>query len=704
MLRRAAQVGPRKGLPRQGTYRDTVVASRGFGNTAVLCGRPYDSTLQNLKIGSHTRATANAKESLDWGTNIVGGVTPGREGEHLGLPVLPTVRKAMEVLKPDATGIYVAAHQATGAIEEAIEAEVPLIVAVAEHIPLHDMLRIHSMLKTQSVSRLVGANSPGIISSVGKCRIGFQPLPCFEPGKIGIVARSGTLSYETAASTLRAGLGQSMCIGVGGDILPGTTLREGLQILAEDSVTEGIALIGEVGGHAEIEAADWIKEYRAATNNPKPIVALVAGVCAVPGRIMGHAGAFSLPGEPSALTKAQALEAAGATIINHPSRFGSALKTALSSRQPPHRRIHTAVRRPSSSTATASLPRATSRTLLAIQQTRSLYITRNTALDLLRQRGLPIADEPTISDLERRGLPLPLLGVTVNRSTNCPCIIASPSSLPDAAGGLNPLHLAKFDIDYTTATTPTGTGNLPISAIATSLGLPASAHAALAHILAPLVALFIEKEAFLIETQIVPQSEALRVASARLGFDDAAFRSGGRHADIHRRHDASPGQEEGESNNNNGGDGIVYVKLHETDDEEGASIGTLVNGAGLAMNTVDALADAGGRAANFLDTGGKATSETVKRSFEMVLRDPRVKCVFVNIFGGLTLGDMIARGVVLAFRDLDVRVPVVVRIRGTNEKEGQRVIAGSRLPLYAFDDFDQAAAKAIELAREGEAR
>ncbi|RWA04715.1 hypothetical protein EKO27_g10390, partial [Xylaria grammica] len=124
----------------------------------------------------------------------------------------------------------------------------------------------------------------------------------------------------------------------------------------------------------------------------------------------------------------------------------------------------------------------------------------------------------------------------------------------------------------------------------------------------------------------------------------------------------------------------------------------LVNGAGLAMNTVDALADAGGRAANFLDTGGKATSETVKKSFEVILKDPRVKCIFVNIFGGLTLGDMIARGVIMAFRDLDMAVPVVVRIRGSNEKEGQQIIAESGLPLFAFDDFDEAAKKAIELA------
>ncbi|KAI1503203.1 succinyl-CoA synthetase-like protein [Biscogniauxia marginata] len=713
---------------------------------------PYDSTLKNLKIGSHTRATANAKDSIEWGTNIVGGVTPGREGEHLGLPVLPTVRKAMDALKPDATGIYVAAHQATGAIEEAIEAQVPLIVAVAEHIPLHDMLRIHSMLRTQSVSRLVGANSPGIISSAGKCRIGFQPLPCFEPGKIGIVARSGTLSYETAASTLRAGLGQSMCIGVGGDILPGTTLKDGLRILAEDSDTEGIALIGEIGGHAEIEAADWIKEYRASTSNPKPIVALVAGINAVPERIMGHAGAFSLPGEPSALAKVHALKTAGAAIINHPSRFGPVLKTMLrgstssgtgvttssdpSSRQPSRRGIHTAARQPGITPHTITTvwcqgPPVT-------QQARSIYLTRNTALDFLRRRGIPVTKN-SIFDFDRNwelesdlapqtsGHHHLLLGVTVNRSTNSPCVIAAPAL---SSSDEQP-PLAKFDFDYAAAAAAAETHlddplrERIVPAVATHLGLPASAEPPLARATAALVGLFREKEAFLVETRIIVAYRAtdrhsfgkedededadgeyaLRVVGARLGFDDAAFRSCGRHGDVHGGGSGGGGgggggereRDRDTNGNKNEDDGIVYVRL----DGGGGNIGTLVNGAGLAMNTVDALADAGGAAANFLDTGGKATSETVKRSFEIVLRDPRVKCVFVNIFGGLTLGDMIARGVVLAFRDLRMTVPVVVRIRGTNEKEGQRIIAESGLPLFAFDDFDEAAAKVIELARGG---
>ncbi|KAI0111546.1 succinyl-CoA synthetase-like protein [Daldinia grandis] len=640
----------------------------------------YDLTLKNLKIGSHTRvifqgftgkqATANARESLEWGTKILGGVTPGREGEHLGLPVFPTVHKAVEALKPDATGIYVAAHQAAGAIEEAIEAEVPLIVAVAEHIPLHDILRIHSMLKTQTKCRLVGANSPGIISAVGKCRIGFQPLPCFEPGRIGIVARSGTLSYETAASTLRSGLGQSMCIGVGGDILPGTSLKEGLQILVEDEATEGIALIGEIGGEAEIEAADWIREYRATTNNPKPIAALVAGVNAVPGRIMGHAGAFALPGEPSALDKIEALKVAGAAIVNHPSRFGPVLKSMLDSVTPTgsgtasptnasqRRGIHTITRRPIPPPKAAYHPPK--------GQARGIYLPPNNALDLLRQHGIPIAKDPSAG-------PQKLLAVTIDRSTKTPCIIATPTSEASQA--------AKFD--FTHISTPT---------ISQHLDLTPKSTLSLQTLLATLTSLFTSKEAFLLETYITTAPNGtIYVSRARLGFDDAAFRSCARQADIHTSpRDEDPAEEEAAKH------GIVYIKI-----ERGGNIGTLVNGAGLAMNTVDALADAGGRAANFLDTGGKATSETVKRSFEVILTDPRVKCVFVNIFGGLTRGDMIAEGVILAFRDLQMVVPVVVRIRGTNEKEGQKIITESGLPLFAFDDFDEAAAKAIELANKG---
>ncbi|KAI1268798.1 succinyl-CoA synthetase-like protein [Xylariaceae sp. FL1019] len=683
-------------LPRR--YASRTTNRRCFGSTTSRLS--YDLTLKNLKIGSHTRvifqgftgkqATANAQESIKWGTNIVGGVTPGRTGEHLGLPVLPSVRKAMEVLKPDATGIYVAAHQATAAIKEAIEAEVPLIVAVAEHIPLHDFITIHSMLKTQSVSRLVGANSPGIISAVGKCRIGFQPLPCFKPGRIGIVARSGTLSYETAASTLRSELGQSLCIGVGGDILPGTTLKDGLQILAEDKDTEAIALVGEIGGDAEMEAAAWIKEYNMRETQPKPIAAIIGGRNTVPGRIFGHAGAFALPGEPSAQDKVEALQLAGATIVNHPSRFGPTLKIMLTGSTPSGRGIGAPRSSPSSQRrgihTAVSRPTTTSCTNIQMVQKRSIYLTQSTAFDLLAHRSIPIAEETSASRKKH------LLAITVNRSTNTPCVVVSPTVEGE------PNQIRKFDYPYNT-----GAADLDMNAIASYIGLEANNGeiiSSLRIILNELVILFAENEAFLLETHLIAPGEdsPIAVAAARFGFDDAAHRSGKRQADIQALRDTSAedAAEVGVEKY-----GIVYIKLPDGEGEKKvANIGTLVNGAGLAMNTIDALADAGGRAANFLDTGGKATSDTVKKSFEVILKDPRVKCIFVNIFGGLTLGDMIARGVVLAFSELHMSVPVVVRIRGTNEKEGQRIIEDSGLPLFAFDDFDEAAAKAIELANQ----
>ncbi|KAI0423755.1 succinyl-CoA synthetase-like protein [Xylaria sp. FL1042] len=667
MIRNALQLRLRGKLP-----ASRANTSRSFGISLVR--HHYDLTLNNLKIGSHTRvifqgftgrqATANAKESIEWGTNIVGGVRPGFEGDHLGLPVLPTVRKAMELLKPDATGIYVAAHQATAAIEEAIEAEVPLVVAVAEHIPLHDMIRvrIHAILKTQNKSRLVGANSPGIISA---------------------------LISPAAGSTLRSGLGQSMCIGVGGDVLPGTSIRDGLKILTQDEDTEAIALIGEIGGEAEIEAADWIKDYRARTEKPKPVAAIIGGIQAVPGRVMGHAGAFALPGEPSAQDKIKALQAANCTIVTHPSRFGPVLKSMLHGSAPSghgialsspgagfqRRDIHTATKRSSASNTSSYT-----------QQTRSIYLTQSSAFDLLRQRGVPVVNSST--PVPGRGC---LLVVTLNRSTRSPCIIASPPADGDAR------KLKKFDYDY-----EAGVKDIDISAIASQLGLDGDSEdivSSVRTVVAGLVTLFSEKEANLLETQLAAPNNStseIVITSAHFGFDDAAHRSGKRQADIQALRDTSledATEVEAEK------DGIVYVKLPNGNGErEIANIGTLVNGAGLAMNTVDALTHAGGRAANFLDTGGKATSETVKKSFEVILKDPRVKCIFVNIFGGLTLGDMIARGIIMAFRDLDMSVPVVVRIRGSNEKEGQQIIAKSGLPLFAFDDFDEATQKVIELA------
>lgn len=185
------------------------------------------------------------------------------------------------------------------------------------------------MLQSQSKSRLVGANAPGIISAIGRCRIGFQPLPTFSPGPVGIVAKSGTLSYETVASLTRAGVGQSLCIAVGGDVIAGTNFVDALKVFEKDDDTEGIILVGELGGTAEEEAAEWIKDYHKREKNPKPIAAVIGGFQAAPGKVMGHAGAWTGLGEGTAESKFKALEKAGVHMVDHPGKFGGAMKWLL---------------------------------------------------------------------------------------------------------------------------------------------------------------------------------------------------------------------------------------------------------------------------------------------------------------------------------------------------------------------------------------
>lgn len=186
------------------------------------------------------------------------------------------------------------------------------------------------MLRTQSKSRLVGANAPGIISAIGRCRIGFQPLPTFSPGHVGIVAKSGTLSYETVGSLTRAGVGQSLCIAMGGDVIAGTNFVDALKVFEKDEDTEAIIIVGELGGTSEEEAADWIQDYNRRVKNPKPIAAAIGGFQARSGRVMGHAGAWTGLGEGTAESKYKALERVGVTMVDHPAKFGGVMKEILS--------------------------------------------------------------------------------------------------------------------------------------------------------------------------------------------------------------------------------------------------------------------------------------------------------------------------------------------------------------------------------------
>lgn len=289
-------------------------------NMSVLVNKQSKVIVQGF---TGTEGTFHASQMIEYGTRVVGGVTPGKGGQtHLDRPVFNTVEEAVEATGANVSIIFVPPAFAADAIMESAEANIALVICITEGIPVQDMIRAKNYLRGKQ-TRLIGPNCPGVITA-GECKVGIMPGFVFQPGRVGVISKSGTLTYEAADQVVKAGLGISTAIGIGGDPIIGTTTKEAVKLLMEDPETDGIIIIGEIGGNMEAEAARWVKE-----NNKKPVAGFIAGQTAPPGRRMGHAGAIIGGKEDTAAAKMKIMRECGIHVVDNPADIGKSIAEAL---------------------------------------------------------------------------------------------------------------------------------------------------------------------------------------------------------------------------------------------------------------------------------------------------------------------------------------------------------------------------------------